>query len=117
MIDPADLVITVAYFSIPLQIVASLVNYPRFSNIPVRLIVLLILFALFILLCGFGHLLRCMHMTNSPYFYYTNTLTAVVSLITALYLLPLIPNLLKTIDKSITKTEELLQETVHSKAQ
>eukprot|EP00121_Abeoforma_whisleri_P009134 Awhi_evm1s8392 len=117
VIDPADLIITVAYFSIPLQIVASLINYPRLSNMPIRLLVLLILFALFIFLCGFGHLLRCMHMNNSMYFYYTNVMTATVSLVTALYLLPLIPNVLKTIDDSITKTEESLEETVQSKMQ
>ena len=112
----ADLVITVAYFSIPIQILASLWKYPRMANMPPKIVLLLILFALFIFLCGAGHLLRCLERTSTYLFLVVNTLTSIVSSLTAIYLLPLIPNLLSTLDQSLTELVELNQEAEDSKA-
>ena len=112
----ADLVITVAYFSIPIQILASLWKYPRMANMPAKIVLLLILFALFIFLCGAGHLLRCLERTSTYMFLVVNTLTSIVSSLTAIYLLPLIPNLLSTLDQSLAELVELNQEAEESKA-
>jgi hypothetical protein len=49
-----DLIIVIAYFSIPVQIVYSLWLYPRLASMSVRVLILVILFALFIFLCGAG---------------------------------------------------------------
>ena len=103
-----DLVTTIAYFSIPLQIVASLYMSPKHRKIPARLIVTLILFALFIFLCGTGHLMRCLGMdkkknTFSAAFLCVNVATAFISMITALYLIPLIPCMFSLLDESINR--------------
>jgi len=41
-----DLIITLAYFSIPMQILAALYQYPHLAKMPMKLVILLILFAL-----------------------------------------------------------------------
>jgi signal transduction histidine kinase len=95
-----DLIITIAYFSIPVQLLVSLFHYPRLAAMPLKIVLLLVLFALFIFLCGAGHLMRSIGMTD-VYFNILNGLTAAISLTTALYLLPLVPNMMSTIDKSL----------------
>jgi hypothetical protein len=94
-----DLIIVVAYFSIPLQLL-SLWHYPRLAAMPYKILVLLVLFALFIFLCGTGHLLRCLGKADTDFFYCVNNLTAFISLTTALPV-PLIPNLFGIIDQNI----------------
>lgn len=101
-----DLIITVAYFSIPLQIVVALLQYPRLRMMPWHIVVLTILFALFIFLCGTGHLFRCMGMNYGTVFDSLNIATAAVSLITALYLLPLMPYLFASLDKTLESEKE-----------
>lgn len=111
----SDLIITIAYFSIPVQILFSLWQYPRLSRMPSKIFILAILFALFIFMCGAGHLLRCLDRTDSDAFAMVNAMTAVVSLITALYLLPLTPMLLGSLDQSIEDLTILNKETNASK--
>lgn len=126
----SDLIITVAYFSIPIQILFSLYKFPRLVTMPLHLVLLLVLFAFFIFLCGAGHLTRHFGMLPMNYhegsepptattmmnvFVWINDLTALVSAATALYLLPLIPNLLATIDNAIKESHKLNQETAASK--
>lgn len=116
MIRFDDLVITIAYFSIPLQILVSLWHYPRLASMPVSILVLLVLFALFILLCGTGHLLRCTGRTNETVYAVLNGLTAFISISTSLYLLPLIPSVMSTLDDSLSLAR-LNAEIVESKRQ
>jgi signal transduction histidine kinase/ActR/RegA family two-component response regulator len=111
-----DLIITVAYFSIPLQLLVSLWQYPRLAAMPNKIVALLVLFALFIFLCGTGHLLRCLGKTDTDFFYCNNILTAFISLATALYLLPLIPNLFGMIDQSIKDSIKQNAEIAESQA-
>ena len=111
----SDLIITIAYFSIPVQILFSLWQYPRLSRMPTKIFILVILFALFIFMCGAGHLLRCLDRTDSDAFVMVNAMTAVVSLITALYLLPLTPMLMGSLDQSIEDLTVLNKETNASK--
>lgn len=96
-----DMVITIAYFSIPLQILVAMVQYPRLQSMPWHLMLLAILFALFIFLCGTGHLFRCMGKTSGLAFEALNFATAIISLMTALYLLPLVPFLFEALDKTL----------------
>ena len=84
-----DLLITIAYFSIPVQLVFSLYQYPRLAQMPLRILVLCILFALFIFLCGAGHLMRCLGRADTSTFVALNAMTSFISMLTALYLLPL----------------------------
>lgn len=96
-----DLLIALAYFSIPIQLVVSISFYPRLKSMPSRVLGLVILFALFIFFCGLSHVLRCFGSTDGPSFAWINWLTAVISVATSLYLLPMTPSLLGTIDDTI----------------
>jgi signal transduction histidine kinase len=111
-----DLIITVAYASIPVQLLVSLWEYPQLAAMPYEIVVLLVLFTLSFLLCGTGHLLRCLGKADTDFFYTTNILTAFISLVTALYMLPLIPNLFGTIDQSIRDSIQQNEEIAGSKA-
>jgi hypothetical protein len=113
LISVCDLVITVAYFSIPLQILISLWKSPPERKIPMKLIVTLILFAFFIFLCGTGHFMRYMGLGHTRAFVYVNVCTAAVSLVTAAYLIPLIPCMFSLLDESLSK---LTNETKESKS-
>jgi signal transduction histidine kinase/CheY-like chemotaxis protein len=95
-----DLLITLAYFSIPIQILISLYYYPLLNATPIRFLALIVLFALFILLCGVGHLLRALGIHGDE-FELLNGLTAAVSVMTALYLVPMIPNIMYTIKTAL----------------
>lgn len=95
-----DLIIALAYFSIPVQIVFGLCKFPRLTRrATTKVVVLLVLFALFIFLCGTGHLLRCIDMAATTLFRAVNILTAVISITTAIYLMPFVPNLMEMTDK------------------
>ena len=100
-----DLVIAVAYFSIPAQILVSMFYYPRLRNMEFKLFVLAVLFALFILMCGSGHLLNYLGLAGTPLCEAVHTATALVSLVTALYLLPLVPSLFYTIDRTLQEIQ------------
>ena len=91
-----------AYFSIPLQLVVSIARYPHLGRKAATMtpaLVLVVLFALFIFLCGTGHLLRCLHLGDTTLFAVFNIITAAVSLITAVYLVPFVPLLLDSVDR------------------
>lgn len=111
----SDLIITIAYFSIPVQILFSLWQYPRLSRMTTQIFILAILFALFIFMCGAGHLLRCLDRTGGEAFAVVNAMTAFISLVTALYLLPLTPMLMGSLDQSIEDLTILNKETNASK--
>lgn len=113
VISVCDLVITVAYFSIPFQLLVSLWKSQPHRKIPKQLILTLVLFAAFIFLCGSGHLMRYFGMGHTNAFVCVNVATALVSLITALYLIPLIPCMFSLLDESINK---LTNETKDSKS-
>lgn len=96
----SDLVITIAYFSIPIQILVALCKFPRVTKRATkRVVILLVLFAFFIFLCGAGHLIRCVGSVDSTIHRIVNALTATVSLTTSVYLLSFIPLLLDGTDK------------------
>ena len=82
---------------------------------PPSIFILVILFALFILLCGAGHYLRCMQATSSSAYAVVNVATAAVSMATSLYLMPLVPNLMGTLDQNLEDLVKLNQETTKSK--
>ena len=107
-----DLIISISYFSIPIQLVISLYRYPRLTKMPNKIVALLILFALFVFFCGVGHALKCLDKTDTVLFAVTNSLTAATSLVTAVYLIPLVPNLMNTIDEgleNIRMNEQILE--------
>ncbi|KAL7478292.1 hypothetical protein ACHAW6_004061 [Cyclotella cf. meneghiniana] len=94
-----DLLITVAYFSIPVQILVALFKFPRLARrASMRVVILLVLFALFIFCCGAGHLIRSLGWSDTTLFLVVNIFTAVVSLVTSVYLMPFVPNLLEGVD-------------------
>ena len=111
----ADLLISLSYFSIPIQLAISLYGYPRLGNLPHRLVILLVLFILFILLCGCGHLLRALELHHAPGFDVLNYATCVVSVVTALYLLPVAPSVLRDLDSSMQALVQMNEETAASK--
>jgi len=111
----ADLVITIAYFSIPVQILVTLYGYPKLARMPPKIFVLLVLFAFFIFLCGAGHLVRFTGGADSSFFYTLNWMTAAVSLLTALYLLPLIPSLMSSLSRTLQDLVDLNEETESQK--
>ncbi|GKY91125.1 hypothetical protein MPSEU_000085300 [Mayamaea pseudoterrestris] len=111
----SDLIITIAYFSIPLQIVYSLCLYPRLHAMPLKVFVLVILFALFVFLCGAGHLMRCLGAGHTEGFAILNDCTAFISFLTAMYLLPLVPNLMSTLDEGLQELIRLNEETQESR--
>ncbi|CAB9517619.1 Hybrid signal transduction histidine kinase J [Seminavis robusta] len=110
-----DAIISIAYFSIPVQLVFSLYRYPRLASMPLRILILCILFALFIFLCGAGHLMRCMDHAYGTSFLILNIMTSFISLVTALYLLPLVPSLFSDLDSSLQDLVNLNKETAESK--
>lgn len=115
MLRNDDLIITIAYFSIPVQMIVSLWRYPRLNTMPWRVRGIMVLFALFIFLCGAGHLLRCTRMTDTVLFEYVNAFTALISLVTALYLLPFVPDLMSRLDDNIQELTKLNKDLRESK--
>lgn len=102
-----DLIIAVSYFSIPLQLVASLAFYPRLWQMPPQILFVVVLFALFVLCCGFGHLLKCINYTNESVYQTVNWITAGVSLLTALTLLPMVPTVMSELDEGLARLRKL----------
>lgn len=88
----SDVVITLAYFAIPGAIIFLLIK--RKQSIPFRWV--FVMFALFIVLCGVTHLISVFVLWH-PFYYFQGimkTLTAMVSIATAVLMLPLLPRLL-----------------------
>lgn len=88
----SDLGIALAYFMIPM----SMLYFLRRSSARLSFTWAVALFAAFIVLCGTGHLLDILVIWK-PYYWlqgWEHALTAVVSLATAIAILPLIPRLL-----------------------
>lgn len=108
-----DLLIAISYFSIPFQIVLSLIKYPRLHSMPFKILLLGILFALFIFSCGVGHLFRFLHLHDDVIFDVINSLTMLISVATAVYLLPLVPHLMQMLDAQI---QELVKQNVEREA-
>ena len=102
-----DMIIAVAYFTIPLQLVASLTYYPRLMNMPIKILGVVILFALFVWCCGFGHFLRAARYENQYVHGVANWITAVVSLLTAVVLLPMVPTLMSELDQSLARLQKI----------
>jgi hypothetical protein len=102
-----DLIIAVSYFSIPLQLVASLAFYPRLWQMPPQILFVVVLFALFVLCCGFGHLLKCIEYDNEHVYYIVNWVTAIISLSTALILLPMVPTIMSELDEGLVRLRKL----------
>lgn len=102
-----DLLIALAYFSIPMQILLSLYHYPRLHAMPFKILVLSILMTLFIFSCGLGHFLRFLQLESHISHDVINTLTMIVSVSTAVYLVPLVPSLMSLLESQI---QELLQQ-------
>lgn len=88
----SDLTIALAYFAIPISI-AFLIRRSG-MNIPFR--GMFVFFALFIFLCGLTHLLSIVTLWYPIYYFQglIKSLTAAVSLVTAVSMLPLIPRLM-----------------------
>ena len=87
----SDLVIAIAYFSIPLALAVVLFRQKR---IPFRGLILL--FALFILLCGMTHVVSMIVLWEPIYRLQglIKLATAAVSIATAVVLFPLLPKLM-----------------------
>lgn len=92
----ADLVIAIAYISIPLII--FFVLHKRKHMIPFSWII--VMFASFIFLCGVTHLMALIGIWHSYYYLEAiiKILTAAVSMATAILLFPLLPVVLKRLD-------------------
>lgn len=102
-----DLIIAVSYFSIPLQLVASLAFYPRLWQMPNQILGVIILFAMFVLCCGVGHLLKCINYENEQVYVVVNWVTAFISLTTALTLLPMVPTIMSELDEGLARLRKL----------
>lgn len=89
----SDLVIAIAYFSIPLALALVLI---RRKHVPFR--GLITLFALFILLCGMTHVISMIVLWEPVYRLQGlfKLATAAVSIATAVVLFPLLPKLMIT---------------------
>lgn len=102
-----DFAIAIAYLSIPVQILFCVYRYPRLASMPVGTMALVVLFILFILLCGLGHSLRCMDMMDTQAFGVVNTLTAVVSMTTAASFMVLVPDFVGALDHGLKGVDML----------
>jgi signal transduction histidine kinase/ActR/RegA family two-component response regulator len=82
---------------------------------PWYIVLLIVLFALFVFLCGAGHLLKCLGMTATAAYKVVNTTTAFISLSTAIYLLPMIPFLMNSLDHNMQELRRQHEATQESK--
>ncbi|MEB3211775.1 MAG: GAF domain-containing sensor histidine kinase [Leptolyngbyaceae bacterium] len=106
----SDLLIALAYYSIPIMLFAFI--YGR-KDLPFRGI--FVLFSLFILSCGTGHLLAGLSIWKPLYGLrgVVKLVTAIVSLVTAVKLYPIIPKALKLpSSEDLEATNKALQEQI-----
>lgn len=89
----SDAVITLAYYSIPITL--TYVVYKTKGGMPFNWVFLL--FALFIMACGTTHLMEIINIWNSHYVLagFVKMFTAVVSILTAIAILPILPRVIK----------------------
>ncbi len=105
----SDVIITLSYYAIPI-----ILTYFIFKkkNVPFNWIILL--FALFILGCGTTHLMEIINVWKSEYAIsgIIKLFTAVVSIVTAILLIPVIPKLLavNSFDLAFISNEDLQEE-------
>lgn len=99
----ADLVVALAYFSIPLALAFVLI---RRRHIPFKW--LIILFALFILLCGMTHVVGIIVLWEPVYRLQglLKLATALVSIATAVVLFPMLPKLMVAAEGFEQRTHE-----------
>ena len=110
-----DMIIAVAYFTIPLQLVASLTYYPRLMNMPVKILLVVILFAFFVWCCGFGHFLRAAGYNNKHVHDVVNWITAGVSFATAAVLLPMVPTMMSELDRGLARLQTADEEVIQAR--
>ena len=100
----SDIMIWLAYLSIPL----ALIYFARHQG--ARLITrLVLLFAAFILCCGFTHLIEAL-MFDYPVYHLAGAMklvTAVISWVTVLALIPALPGLIRTFSRSLESSGEM----------
>lgn len=100
----SDAIITLAYFSIPIFLVY--VVYKSKGAIPLNW--LFVLFAIFILACGTTHFMEIINVWRAEYFMagLIKALTAVVSILTALAMLPVLPKVIMTLRDAQQRPEK-----------
>lgn len=89
----SDAVIALAYYSIPITL--TYVVYKTRGGMPFNWVFML--FALFIMACGTTHLIEIINVWNSHYVLagFVKAVTAVVSILTAIALLPILPKVIQ----------------------
>jgi signal transduction histidine kinase len=109
----SDAIIALAYFSIPVTLLYFLRRRP---DIPFP--AMIVLFAVFIVLCGSGHILEVVTVWNPIYALQgtEKAATAVASIITAVAMVPIVPQVLAMrtpaeLQKEVDKAVEQLRET------
>lgn len=113
-----DLIIGLAYFSIPASIAASLAKFSRLnfiSLLPRTFLLWGVLFSLFVMLCGIGHILRAFDFHETTTYMILNILTAMVGFMAAVYLIPTGPAIVTNAEKSYQDLVNLNEETAASK--
>lgn len=106
MIDVVDIVVAIAYYIVPVELLAMLMFYPHLARMPRLIFGMVILFAVFTFSCGTMHLLRGIGKMDTVQFRVVNICTAVGSVLSALYLIPLFPRILSVIDRFLRETRE-----------
>ena len=98
----SDLIIAIAYYSIPLAL--AIILYRR-KSFPFKWLVGL--FAAFIILCGTTHIVAIVTQWNPIYRFegLVKLLTAAVSIATAVVLFPILPRLLEAGDELAARLE------------
>jgi hypothetical protein len=98
----SDVIITVSYYAIPI-VLAYIVVKGR-SRLPFNRTFLL--FALFILACGTTHLMEIVNIWKSEYVLsgLIKAITAAVSILTAISLIPIIPKVIAVLREADEKT-------------
>lgn len=99
----SDLIVAVAYYSIPLAL--GIILYKR-RSFPFKWVIML--FAAFILLCGTTHIISIITQWNPVYRLegIMKLLTAVVSIATAVVMFPLLPKLVAAGDALAEQLED-----------
>lgn len=95
----ANIIIAIAYFSIPLTLFGLWLRLRKFKSILQRHIIVVLMFSVFILSCGLGHLMNVISFYYAPYRFFTliDSVTAISSILTAVMLPSIIYDTLNTI--------------------
>jgi hypothetical protein len=97
----SDALIVLAYFSIPILLI-YLVNKSK-GRLPFNWLILL--FSLFIMACGTTHLMEIINVWNTKYVLagVIKALTGIISIITAISLIPVLPSIIKLLGKATSE--------------